>query len=116
MHDADPREESQAVYGDLLMKNGNTDLVFLFFYYLKKKSLFMERTLLILESSAFFKKGQVLENYEFVEGGVNCDDKFVSESQYVDINEEMTRIDEDRVRGLIREQLQEIMFKLHKIK
>lgn len=73
----------------------------------------MNKSLIILEDSAYFRKGQVLNEYQETEEGVIISEKFVKEGNYVILNEKINPEDENRIRELIRQQLKLIFWNLY---
>lgn len=67
----------------------------------------------ILEDTAYFKKGQIIEEYNTDEDGILVEDKFVSESSYVMLTEKMSLQDEQRVKELIRQQFKYLFWNLY---
>jgi len=73
----------------------------------------MNKALLITEDSAYFKRGELLESYDPVDDGVVCDGKFINENQFLVIEDGMSSSAEKKVRNIIREQVENLFFKLH---
>lgn len=60
---------------------------------------------IILESSAFFDRGQIIEDYELKDDGVLCENKFIPKENLIFITEDLSKADEERIRELIRQAL-----------
>lgn len=69
--------------------------------------------IVVLEDSAFFRKGQLIEKYERKDGGVLIEDKFISSDKFVVINENLSPADEKRIRELIRLQFKNFFYNLY---
>ncbi len=67
----------------------------------------------ILENTAFFKMGQVIENYESDDDGIVVEGKFLSNSGFVVLNEDLSASDEKRVREMIRQQFKSFFYNLY---
>ena len=67
----------------------------------------------ILEDSAFFSKGQVLENYVRDEDGILVEGKLVPEGKFVVLNEVLTSDEEAKIKLLIRDQLKQFLYRLY---
>lgn len=72
-----------------------------------------ESSIFILEDSAFFKKGQVINEYERTEDGILVEQQLIPESNYVVLNEQLSFEDEKKVKELIRKQLKYLFWNLY---
>lgn len=69
--------------------------------------------IMIKENSAFFRTGQIIESYEPLDNGVNVEDKFLHEDQYIVLKEHLSREDEKAVREMIRQALKALFWNLY---
>mgnify|MGYP000653294918 CR=1 FL=1 len=68
---------------------------------------------LVVEDTAKFKKGTILESYKFVDDGINVEEDFLNESKYILLTEALSKADEKRIRDMIREQMKLIFWNLY---
>lgn len=67
----------------------------------------------ILEDSANFKRGQVIENYKADDDGILVEDKFISEGNYIVLTEHLSPSDEHKVKEIIRQQFKLFFWNLY---
>lgn len=67
----------------------------------------------ILENTAFFKMGQVIENYENDDDGIIVEGKFLPSKGFIVLNEDLSASDEKRVREMIRQQFKSFFYNLY---
>lgn len=67
----------------------------------------------IIEDTAKYKKGMIVESYKQVEDGITISSDFVSESKYVVLTEALTKEDEKKIRELIRNGLKQMFWNLY---
>jgi len=67
----------------------------------------------ILEDSAFFKRGQIVEKYTPDEDGILVENKFVGSNKYIVLNEKLTTSEEKEIKNLIRQQLRVLFYNLY---
>lgn len=72
-----------------------------------------KNAIVILEDSAFFKKGQLIESYNVDEDGVLVEDKYIPENSYVVLKEQLSLADEKRIKELVRQQLKALFWNLY---
>ena len=68
---------------------------------------------LIIEDTAKFKKGMIVESYKQIEDGITISSDFVSESKYILLTEALTKEDEKKIKDLIRAQMRLIFWNLY---
>jgi hypothetical protein len=69
--------------------------------------------IVILENSAFFNKGQVINEYKQDEDGILVGEAFIPEGKYVILHEHLTNEDEKKIKELIRAQLKFLLWNLY---
>lgn len=69
--------------------------------------------IVILEDSAFFKKGQILDEYVSNEDGVFVENKFIDRNKYAVLNEKLTTSEEKEIKNIIRQQLKLLFYNLY---
>lgn len=69
--------------------------------------------IVVLEDSAFFKRGQIIEKYDRKDGGALIEDKFIPEDKFIVINESLSAADEKRIREIIRAQFKNFFYNLY---
>lgn len=67
----------------------------------------------ILEDSAFFKRGQIISDYKKSEDGLLFEGKFVNDEKVVYLTETLSANDEVRIREIIRQQLKALFYNLY---
>lgn len=72
----------------------------------------MKQKLFIIEESCYFKMGDEVEGVVTNEG-VRIGDHFLDKSQYVVLNEALTKTDEEKVRRIIRQVLKTMFWRLY---
>lgn len=68
---------------------------------------------IILEDSAFYKRGQVLEVKETDDGILTEDGSLVAAGKFIILNERLSQDDEKKVRELIRSALKQLFWSLY---
>jgi len=68
---------------------------------------------IILETSLYFNKGQILNEYKDIDDGVLINEHFVPKNQFVKLNETLSLADEKRVKDLIRAQIKYLFWQLY---
>jgi hypothetical protein len=68
---------------------------------------------LVIEDTARFKKGTILESYKKVDDGIEVSDDFLNESKYILLTEALSKEDEKKIRDMIREQMKLIFWNLY---
>ena len=69
--------------------------------------------IIITENSAFFKKGQILENYSYKDNGIIFEDKFISEDKFLILKENLSFSDEKLIRDIIKQQFKIFFYNLY---
>lgn len=69
--------------------------------------------IVILEDSAFFKEGQIIEKYERKDNGILIEDKFILSNKFITINENLSLDDEKKIREIIRKQFKNFFYNLY---
>ncbi len=69
--------------------------------------------IVVLEDSAFFKRGQIIEKYDRKEGGIIIEDKFIPKDKFVVLNENLSLADEKRIREMIKQQFKNFFYNLY---
>jgi len=69
--------------------------------------------IIILETSLYFERGKIFEEYESVDDGVLIQEHFIPKNQFVKLNEQLSPADEKRVKDLIRAQLKYFFWQLY---
>lgn len=72
------------------------------------------KKILLLEDTAFYKKGTVIENYfPTINGMLDEKANFIEKKNFVYLNEKLNKEDEERVKTLIKEMLKLILWRLY---
>lgn len=70
--------------------------------------------ILVIEDTAKYKKGTILESYQIVDDGIEVSDKdFLSESKYIMLTESLSKEDEKKIRDMIKQQLKLMFWNLY---
>lgn len=72
----------------------------------------MKQHVYITEDSLYFNKDQIVEGIK-TNNGIRVGKHFVPESQYVVLNEKLTKKDEDKVRKIVREMLKKMFWRMY---
>jgi len=67
---------------------------------------------LILETSFFFKRGQIIEGKK-TSKGLLTGEHLIKKGKYVSLQEALSRQDEEEIRKLVKEILQKMFYKLY---
>lgn len=67
----------------------------------------------VLESTYFFKQGQIIESYDKQENGIIYEGHFIPKEKFITLNEQLSLVDEKRVKDIIRAQLKYFFWQLY---
>ena len=73
----------------------------------------MRKRAVILESSAFFKRGEIVDDYIIEGDGIIVNGKFINENNYIILKEKFTKSEEDQIRELIKNQLKVLFYNIY---
>lgn len=69
---------------------------------------------LIVENTAFFKKGQLLESYKILDEGIEDQEgNYLAEGNYILLTEKLSKDDEERIKEMVRTQLKSLFWNLY---
>lgn len=71
------------------------------------------KPIIILEDSAFFHKGQIIEKYNLTSDGININGKFLQENKFIILNENLSSDDEKKIRDIVRQTLKTLLWNLY---
>lgn len=69
--------------------------------------------IVVLEDSAFFKRGQIIEKYDRKDDGILIEGKFIPKDKFVVLKEDLSLADEKRVREIIKQQFKNFFYNLY---
>ena len=69
--------------------------------------------IVVLEDSAFFKRGLIIEKYDRKDDGILIEGKFISKDKFVVLRENLSLADEKRVREIIKQQFENFFYNLY---
>jgi len=72
----------------------------------------MKQKLFIIEDSNYFKTTQEVEGM-LSEGGALVGEHYLPKEQFIVINEALTKVDEEKIRRLVREMLKKMFWRLY---
>ena len=69
--------------------------------------------IIITESSNYFKKGQLIDEYTNEDEGIKIKEHFIPKKSFISLNENLTPADERKVKALIKKQLKYLFWNLY---
>jgi hypothetical protein len=69
--------------------------------------------IIITESSNYFKKGQLIEEYINEDEGIKIKEHFIPKKSFIVLNEDLTPSDEKKIKALIKKALKDLFWNLY---
>jgi hypothetical protein len=73
----------------------------------------MKDKVIILKNGNGYKKGQLVESYVETKKGIVSGKNYIPKSDFVYLNEKLSRADEEEVRKMIKELLKKMFWRLY---